>query len=308
MSALADAVADYLTVRRAMGYKLTKAQWLLESFVEFMDDRGAQTVTIGLAVEWARSPAGRHPSWWGVRLAVVRGFATYLQTIDAATEVPPPRLLGSRSTRATPYLYSPGQITALIDAAAALGNPLRALTMRTLIALMAACGMRTAEAVALDRGDFDARRRVLTIRDGKLGKARELPLAASTAQGLREYLAARDTLRAQVATPALFVSTWGTRLQTRNAQEAFREIVACAGLQPRSETCRPRLHDLRHSFAVATMLDAYRDGRDVSRCLALLATYLGHVEPSSTYWYLSASPELMALAGDRLQAWLEDAS
>jgi integrase/recombinase XerD len=150
--------------------------------------------------------------------------------------------------------------------------------------------------IDLDRG-------VLTIREGKHGKSRLIPVHGTTAEALRGYLRLRDGLRP--GTDAALISPAGTRLLYCNVHATWKQLTASAGLKPRSAACRPRIHDLRHSFAVRTLLDAYAAGRDGQATLALLCTYLGHVDPAATYWYLTASPELMAAAGQRLEAWLE---
>jgi integrase/recombinase XerD len=305
MSALGQALADYLTMRRAMGYKLVRDGKLLAQFVAYLDDLGADTVTTELALTWATLPAGGSASWWANRLTIVRGFAAYLHTLDPTAEVPPARLLPAGSRRATPYLYSDDQIAALIAAAGTLRFALRTATYRTLLGLLAVTGMRVGEAIRLDRDDIDHKHGLLLVRDGKFGKSRELPLHPSTSRALRDYERTRDRLCPSPSTPALLVSTAGTRLLYYNVDWTFLKLVRRAGLRPRSASCRPRLHDLRHTFAVRTILDAYRSGGDVHARLALLATYLGHVDPAKTYWYLSAAPELMALAGQRLERHLE---
>ena len=160
------------------------------------------------------------------------------------------------------------------------------------------------EAIALNRGDVDLVSGRLVVCHGKFGKTRELALHPTTVDALRRYQRLRDRLAPVTGTPALFVSTAGTRLLYCNVHHAFHRLVGLAGLTPRSGSCRPRIHDLRHSFAVAAMLDAYTAGQDGQTRLMLLSTWLGHVHPASTYWYLSASPELMALAGQRLEAHL----
>jgi integrase len=173
-----------------------------------------------------------------------------------------------------------------------------------LIALLAVTGVRVGEAIGLDRGDLDATNGILTIRNGKFGKSRELPLHPSSANALTDYLRRTDQPPRQRNTSAFFVSTAGTRLLYTNVQNTFHRLVRRAGLTPRSAACRPRLHDLRHGFAIRTLLDAYCDGGDPAARLALLSTYLGHVDPGKTYWYLSAAPELLLLAGGRLERHL----
>ena len=218
--------------------------------------------------------------------------------------MPPTHLLVQQKGRATPYLYSESDIAALIAAAGTLRTPHRVATFRTLIALLAATGMRVREAIGLDRDDFDSVIGLLTIRNAKFGKSRELPLHPSTVAALVDYLRRDDRPKNSSNTPALLITTVGTRFHYMGVQPVFRQIVDVAGLKPRSASCRPRLHDLRHGFAVNTILDGYRNGREPGNRIALLSTYLGHVDPVSTYWYLSAAPELLTLVGDRLQRHL----
>jgi integrase len=304
MTGLRQALADYLAVRRILGYKLARPEKLLAQFLTYLEDRGEDRLTIEAALAWATLPAGAHRGWISARLSVVRRFAAHLRGIDPVTEVPPADLLPGRTRRATPYLYSPNDIAALMMAAASLRTSHRVATYRTLIALLAVTGMRVGEAIGLDRGDLDAINGLLTIRNGKFGKSRELPLHPSSANALTDYLRRTDQPPRQRSTSAFFVSTAGTRLLYTNVQNTFHQLVHRAGLAPRSASCRPRLHDLRHSFAIRTLLDAYRDGGDPAARLALLSTYLGHVDPGKTYWYLSAAPELLLLAGDRLERHL----
>lgn len=164
--------------------------------------------------------------------------------------------------------------------------------------------MRVGEALALDRKDIDAVQDVLTIRLSKFGKSRELPVHQSTVKALLRYLQHPDRPQVAVSVPAVLVSNTGMRLSYANVQWTFQVLVHRAGLTQRSGACRPRIHDLRHRFAVQTMLDAYRHGENAEARLTVLSTYLGHVNPKATYWYLSAAPELMQLAADRLQRHL----
>lgn len=246
-------------------------------------------------------------NWWAYRLSAVRGFATYLHALDPAHQVPAADLLPQRPHRANPYLYSDAEITALIAATATLRTPLRRAMFATLIGLLAVTGIRVGEAIALDRADLDLTAGQLLVRHGKLGKTREQILHPTTVQALREYLRQRDRLAPATGSAAVFVSTAGTRLIYCNVHSTFHRLVRLAGLTPRSATCRPRIHDLRHSFAVQAMLNAYAAGQDGQTRLTLLSTWLGHVHPGSTYWYLSASPELMAAAGQRLDTYLTGA-
>lgn len=304
MTPLTRALADYLSIRRAMGFKLKNAGGLLAQFVAYLEKTGADTVTTDRAVSWAMLPQGVDPGWWGRRLSAVRGFAAYLHTIDPRTEVPPADLLPIRSRRATPYLYCDGDIAALIAAAATLRPPLRAVTYRTLIGLLAVTGLRIGEAIRLNRGDIDREHGLLVVRNSKFGKSREIPLHETTVQALDDYSRRGDRPRPTTGAPAVFISTTGNRLLYCDAHRTFQRLVLGVGLTARSASCRPRLHDLRHTFAVRTLLDAYRSGEDVGSRLALLSTYLGHVDPGATYWYLTAAPELLTLGAERLDSYL----
>jgi len=304
MNALRQALADYLAVRRVLGYKLVRVEKLLAQFLTFVEDRGEDHVSTETALAWATLPADADRSWASARLSVVRRFAAHLRGIDPATEVPAVDLLPGRTSRATPYLYSEKEIAALIAAAGTLSTPHRVATYRTLIGLLVVTGMRVGEAIGLDRGDFDATNGLLIILNGKFGKSRELPLHPSTVTALGEYLCRDDRPRRSTNSPALFVSPAGTRLLYTNVHLTFHRLLSQAGIKPRSAACRPRLHDIRHGFAVRTIIDGYRNDGDPGSRIALLSTYLGHVDPGKTYWYLSAAPELLELAGERLEHYL----
>jgi integrase len=305
MSALREALAGYLAVRRSLGYKLARPEKLLAQFIACLEDAGAATVTTELALAWATLPAG-DANWHAQRLSVVRAFAAYLHTIDPAAEIPPAGLIPARPRRATPYLYSDADIAALITAAASLRSRLRVATYQTLVGLLAVTGMRVGEAIRLDRADLDLASGVITVRQSKFGKSRLLPLHPDTTAALRGYLRLRDRLLPHPSTTAVFISPAGTRLLYCNVHATWKLLIASTGLKARSAACRPRIHDLRHSFAVASLLDAYAAGQDGQARLALLSTYMGHVDPGHTYWYLSAAPELLALAGQRLEDHLRE--
>jgi integrase len=301
-------LADYLTLRRALGYRLERPEKLLNQFLDHLEHAAETVITVPSALTWAQLPADAASNWWAYRLSVVRGFATYLHAIDPVHEVPAQGMLPQRPLRASPYLYSDAEITALIASTGTLRTPLRRATFATLIGLLATTGIRIGEAIGLDRGDLDLARGRLTVRFGKFGKTRELALHPSTTDALRSYRRLRDRSAPRTGTPAFFVSTAGTRLRYCNVHNTFHRLVQDVGMMPRSASCRPRIHDLRHTFAVNTMLDAYAAGEDGQSRLTLLSTWLGHVHPGHTYWYLSAAPELMALAGQRLEAHLTGGS
>jgi len=301
---LRHALQDYLRLRRALGFKLDNAGRLLDQFVGYLEERGIDTVTTEQALAWATMPAGASPHWLGIRMSVVRSFTSYLHSIDQSVQVLPTGLAHSGRCRATPYLYSAAEIGSLIQAAGALQPPLRAATYQSLIGLLAATGIRIGEAIALDDEDLDADGGLLVVRNSKFDKSRLVPLHSTTTGALARYLDLRGELRPALASPALFVSTAGTRLLHSNVNFTFAGLAKRVGLVRRSASCRPRIHDLRHSFAVATVLDWYAGGADVAAMMPRLSTYLGHSDPKHTYWYLSAAPELMAVAGQRLDAHL----
>lgn len=305
---LGQPLADYLTLRRALGFKLVRQEKLLAQFVTHLERAGITVVTVQVAVDWSVLPTGGQGYWWGYRLSVVRGFARYLHSLDPRHQVPPTDLLPQRPHRAVPYLYSDAEIVALIAAANGLSTPLRRATLGTLIGLLRVTGLRIGEAIALDRTDVDPARGRLLVRHGKFDKSRELWLHPTTSQALERYQLLREELAPDTGTEAFFVSMTGARLAYCNVWETFHRLVRRAGLTARSAGCRPRIHDLRHTFAVDSMLRAYAAGQDGQTRLTLLATWLGHVHPASTYWYLSASPELMAVAGLRLETHLANRS
>jgi integrase len=301
MSAIRQAIDDYLSVRRKLGYKLVDHGWLLADFASFLEAADASTVTVQAALAWATLPQDVLPSWWAARLRVVRGLCRHLKAFDPATEIPPVGLLEARNRRAVPYLYSEAEVAALMAATGSLRPALHAATYRTLIGLLAVSGMRLGEAIRLDRSDLDSDNGVLVVRDSKFSKSREIPLHPSTFAALSDYQHLLDQRFPGPRCPALLVSTRGTRLVRQNIEYVFPRLVRQAGLKPRSDRCHPRLHDFRHSLAVNTLLDWYRQGLDVQSRLPLLSTLLGHTKPANTYWYLSAVPELLALAAERRQ-------
>jgi len=293
-------IDDYLKLRRSLGYKLEGTETLLAGFVSYLRENDAQTVTVEHAVRFATQPVGASPRWQALRLSAIRCFARWARCQDPDIEVPPARILPARPTRAAPYIYTVEQIQALLQAAGELRPALRAATYRTLIGLMASTGIRTGEALALDIASLDQSEHTLTVR-GKYDKVRLLPLHPTVTEALSGYLQLRGRLLPAADCPALLISTWGTRLRASNVQETFRGLRQRAGLKPVSSSCRPRLHDLRHAFTVATMLDAYRRGDDPAVVLPVLSTWLGHTEPRDTYWYLTGTAELLAAAAQRLQ-------
>jgi integrase/recombinase XerD len=303
VTGLRAAAEEYLAMRRTLGFKLTTQGPHLMSFITFCEDRSAEHLTADLAIEWAtRTVRGSSDGVYQARrLDVVRIFARHLQTLDPATEVPPLDVLSHRQRRVQPYLYSPVEITALMNAAEGLAPALRVAAWQMLIGLLAVTGMRPGEACRLRRRDIDLDDGTLLVADSKFGKSRQVFLHPTAAAALRTYQQARDQMFPTPAADTFLVNSRGRPLKESNLQQTFGVLKRAAGIQAPPGRRGPRLHDLRHSFTVATMLDWYRDGGDVQARLPVLSTWLGHVDPKSTYWYLQAVPELLALAAGRLE-------
>ncbi len=298
---LREALADYLRIRRRLGFEMPQDGRLLEGFVGFLEQAGVERITTELALEWARMPVHAHPHYWRQRLSVVRGFARHLATLDPASEVPSKDLLPGHRPRIAPYIYTEQEIAALIQAAGKLRPPLRAARHQTLIGLLVVTGMRPGEVLALDRQDVDLRHGVVHVRVGKQKKQREVPLHPSTIRALREYARARDARFPKPSTPAFFISARGGRMGRHELNQTFTKLIRQTGLDGRGARARPRPHDLRHAFAVHTLLDWLDAGEDIDRRMPLLSAFLGHVDPASSYWYLEAVPELLERVSRRLE-------
>ena len=300
MNVLRGHMEDYLALRRALGFKLEREGQLLAQFADYLEAAGTETLTSELAIAWAKKPTGVQPNQWAKRLGVVRRFAAYLSTIEEATEMPPSGVFPTRRHRPAPYLWSEGDIARLLEAARSLHPPLRAATHEALFGLLAVSGMRIGEAIGLERADVDLDTGVITIRHSKFDRERLVPLHESTTEVLCGYAAERDRLCPRPRRNAFFLSSTGSALDRSHVGKTLREITIAIGL--RSATVRPRVHDLRHSFAVRTLIQWQRSGVSVDQRIAVLSSYLGHVAPADTYWYLSAAPELTQLAANRLEA------
>ena len=297
---LRASLRDYLAVRRQLGFELKEAGRGLDDFVGFLERAHAARVTTELAVAWAKLPVDAHPDHWRRRLGWVRGFARYVATSDPDSDVPSKDLLPARGDRVAPHIYSEPEIVALMAAARTVRPPLTAASIETLIGLMASTGLRLGEALGLDRQHVDLEDGVLHVRAAKQSKQREVPLHPATTGALRDYARVRDRHSPKPETAAFFTNSVGTRLSKHTVHPAFQELIRQVGLESRGKRTRPRPHDLRHTFAVRTLLGWYRSGAEVERELPLLSTYLGHVHPVSTFWYLEAVPELLEVVGRRL--------
>jgi integrase/recombinase XerD len=301
---LAGYLEDYLTLRRALGCKLTRGERDLRAFLAYLGQRQQSTLTAEAAADWVTR--ARHGSAApGLAMEAIRGFAAFAHAHDPADEIPPPSLFPRQRTRTVPYLYSPADIAALQDAAGQLRGTLRAATYTTLIGLLAVTGLRIGEAIALDDNDIETTESMLIVRQDKAQSFRLVPLHATALAAIAGYQHRRNQAFPGRATPALLVARSGDRLTYNGIHKTFTRLAAAAGLGPPNARRRPTIHGLRHSFAVDTLAGWYRDGADVPACLPRLSTVLGHSGPASTYWYLSSSPELMALAAQRLQAYID---
>lgn len=300
MSDLRYALERYLSMRQGLGYKYEHQARRLAGFVAFMERRKATTITTKLAVTWATLPPERHASW-ALRLTDVRGFARHVANIDPHTEVPPTGIL-PRLKRARPYIYSDAEVNALLTAALALppANGLRRWTYHCLFGLIAVTGMRLSEAIGIQRSDVDLDEGVLTVRQSKFGKSRFVPLHPTTRDHLLGYAARRDAQLGSHRGPHFFAAERGGRLLHQYVHRVFWRLSREIGLRRPGEHTGPRVHDLRHRFAVKTLLGWYREGIDVEQQFPVLSTYLGHTCVRDTYWYLSACPELMEEAVRRL--------
>ncbi len=304
MTPVVKAVEEYLALRRALGFDLQRSARILRGFARYVEQQGASHLSTELALRWAKLPTEAQPVWWASRLGVVRRFAQYLSASDPRTEIPPMGLLPFRYRRKPPYLYSDGEVQALVSAASRIASPtgLRAATYSTLIGLLAVTGLRISEAIGLDDRDVDLADGVLTIRRTKFGKSRLVPLHRSTTRALRRYVWLRNRIHRVSACDGFFVGERGRRLTQWTVRWTFNKLSRATGLRGPTARRGPRLHDFRHRLAVKTLLRWYRRGVDVERQLPVLSTYLGHGHVTDTYWYLTAVPQLLRLAAQRLEA------
>jgi integrase len=302
---MADRVGEYLAYRRALGSRLRIEGQLLRSFARYADESGHRgPLSTGIALRWARLPEQASRRYQARRLELVRGLAEYLAPREPGTEVPPRGLLGpSRSCRRA-FIYSEADIAALIAAARSLApaGGLRPRTYATLVGLMACTGLRITEALTLEAGDIDLEACVLTVRQTKFHKSRLVPLHPSATDSLREYVEARGRHRPVPRDTTFFVSDAGRRLPYGTVRHTFHRLLMRAMPEAApTGRARPRLHDLRHTFTCRRLMAWYRDGTDIDRAIDRLSAYLGHAKVTDTYWYLTAIPELLAMAGRRFE-------
>ncbi|RLE25167.1 MAG: integrase [Acidobacteria bacterium] len=298
-------VEDYLEMRRSLGYRLNGREYQLRRFGRFLDHlqhRGP--ITTSLALRWAADPATGDPCQPARRLSAIRDFLRHLAVRDGATEVPPPGILGPISQRKAPHVYSEEEITALLQAAAELSPPggLRPHTYVTLFSLLLCTGLRISEAIDLSRSDVDLTAGIVTVRSGKGGKTRLVPLHPTALEPLQRYATRRgEWIDAGASEEFFFRTERSARLNRRTVSWTFGQLRRTLGWTAEGRTRRPRIHDTRHRFVVRRLLLWHEQGVDVDNRIPALATYLGHVLVSSVYWYLTAVPELMAVVGQRFR-------
>ena len=304
MSGLREGLEDYIALRRSLGTTLSSSVSQLRNFAAFAQTRGAEYITTELALRWATQNQNAQPATWAGRLAMVRIFAKWWSAIDPRTEVPPEGILPHRFRRAPPYIYADEEIERIVRAAQKLPSSkgLRAATYSTIFALLVVTGMRVSEAVALNREDVDLTAGTLMIRQTKFGKSRLVPIHPTASSALEDYAGKRDKTLPKLAVPGFFVSERGTPIRGWSVRYTFAKVSQKVGLRipAKGHGRGPRLHDMRHRFAVRTLIDWYRAGLDVEREIPKLSTYLGHVHVNDTYWYLEAVPELLQLATERV--------
>lgn len=307
MKTIKEAVHDYIELRRRMGYRMCRAQAQLLKFAAFLELHQAPFITQRLAIEWVRQADGLKPVTQSKRMTFVRGFARFRQAADPRTEIPAPRLFKAAPQRFSPYLYSDHDITALLEAARKMTCGGKSVAhflssvYYTLFGLLCVTGMRLGEACNLKLDDVDLEAGVLIVRNAKFGRDRLIALHRSTGRALADYIQCRR--RCFLDRPCaeyLFVSSAGTALSGHRIHKVFVRLSLQTGLRGTDSGRAPRLHDMRHTFAMRTLQRWHRDGDDPERLLPILSTFLGHVSASSTYWYLENCPELMGPAAERL--------
>jgi integrase len=301
---LLELVDSYLDLRRRLGFDPEGPRWYLRSFARYVDRIGhTGPITVALTAGWALSSSTGQPARAERRLGAVRAFARHRAAIDPATEIPPPGLFGRAPRRQPPHNYSDREIAALLRACRGLQprSGLRPATYGALFSLLAATGLRLSEALRLERRDVDLAGGLLTVRESKFRKSRLVPLHPTVTEGLSRYAARRDTSRRAPRSGRFFQTDRALVLGRAAVEKTFARLRNLLGWTDSGRARRPRIHDLRHTMAVRSLLGAYTQGNDIDRRIHALSTYLGHAKVTDTYWYLSAVPELMAIASQRFE-------
>ena len=301
-------VEDYLAARRQMGFALGIAGEQLLAFGHFADQTGhCGPVTLDLAVRWAQSSRRGTPLTWARRLEVLRPFAKYRSQFDAGTAVLPTAFFGPAHRRLVPHIYTEQEIVALLKATDNLLpiGGLRPLTYRTLFGLLVAAGLRISEALHLKPQDVDLEHELLTVRHTKFRKSRLVPLDSTVVAALARYAGTRHRKLSGQTVDAFFVSDRGKPLPNRTVHSTFEKLRARLEWVARGGHASPRLHDLRHTFICHALLRSYQQRQPINNVIDAISTYVGHAKVSDTYWYVTATPELMAVAAQRFSQFAE---
>ncbi|SDF83249.1 Site-specific recombinase XerD [Mucilaginibacter pineti] len=299
----------YLKIRRNLGYDLGTSERVLKQFVSFLESTGATHIRTALFLQWKMAFGKASQSTWARRLGMVRSFASWLYSLDTCHEIPPQNLIPGHYRRQQPYIYTDSQIIQIIEAAALLpsSNGLRAITYPTLFGLVSVTGLRISEVISLDDRDVDLVDGVISVRNGKNRKERLLPVTESTKNRLKEYARKRDRLLGYSPEP-FFIADTGNRLSDCIVRYNFAVTCQKIGLRAEQRFNRhgtgPRIHDLRHTFAVKVLINWYQENKDIDREMLKLVNYLGHQKVTHTYWYIEAVPELLALAARRAESYI----
>lgn len=308
MNLLRKELGHYLDFRRKRGFALDQAAGMLDSFVCFLEREGSDVLTRDLYSRWNTKHPASHITMQH-RAIAVRGFARWLRNFDLSHEVPSPYRGGLGKSRPKPHIYSDEEITALLQASSRLPSPrgLRRVTYPVLWSLLYVTGLRIGEALAIDAADIDFANGTIRIPAQKGAYDRLVPLDLTTVEALKAFIRRRNRLLGRK--PAcLFTDERGDRLRYPAASATFAEIGKTVGLRPSGSKMGegPRIHDLRHTFAVNTLKRWYAEGKDVKQHILTLVDVLGHTTLRDTYWYLEAVPELLHLASRRLESYLAE--
>lgn len=296
---MVERVTRYVQWKRDLGFLLHGTAVELLRFARFADEVGHQgPLTTTIILRWAQTAVNTSRLYRARRLETVRTLARFEASFEPQTEIPQRNMLGHAHCRVQPFIFSEAEIEYLIEVAGRLTplGGLRPRTYQTMIGLMASTGLRLCEALNLKRKDFDPETRCLIISETKFNKSRIVPLADSVINALANYADFRDTYTIRSRTDCFLVSEQGLAMKSSVVHYTFRKIRDCIALHAASNGRKPRLYDLRHTFACRVIERWYKEGSDVNHHLPFLSTYLGHVKPNDTYWYLSGVPELMERA------------
>jgi integrase len=301
---MADRGAAYLEARRAMGYQLRIEGEQLQRFARFADRQDHHgPLTLDLAVDWASQSHTASGIGRARRLEVIRPMARYCALYEPETQIPPPNLLGPGHRRVAPHIYSEREVSDMLDTARNLRpeGGLRPATMRCLIGLLTATGLRISEALALNRDDVDLEHSLLRVRQTKFRKSRYAPVHPTARDALADYAHFRDRRVPLAQDTAFLLFDNGLAVNGAQARYAFSLIRSDLGWDKLMHGRRPRLYDLRHTFTCWRLQAWYQEGRDVNCLMPGLATYLGHAKVTDTYWYLTGTTELLAVAAERFE-------